>query len=145
MDMATVWGTPARIMFRTAVRRRSWNSLPGTLAFLQAVAHAFRKSPTGAAFAWKTCGEIAVTFSGVRYSRACRSEQPSRNLRLLAGSRPRFPEVAHWCALRMEYMRGDRRYLLGGQVFPSLPSALDEILERARERKHATEAVLRCR
>src|SRR5215831_6843311 len=38
--MATAWGTPATIMLREAVRRRSWNSLWSTLAFLRAVAHA---------------------------------------------------------------------------------------------------------
>ena len=31
-------------MFRTAVRRKSCRSFPGTPAFLHAVAHAFRKS-----------------------------------------------------------------------------------------------------
>src|SRR5437773_5881203 len=41
--MATERGTPARSKFRTAVRRRSWNSRPGTPAAAQAVAHVFRK------------------------------------------------------------------------------------------------------
>jgi len=58
-------------MFRTAVRRRSWNNLPGTFAASHALAQAFRKSPTDAPFSWKTSREIVATPAFDWYSRAC--------------------------------------------------------------------------
>src|ERR1017187_7552857 len=45
--MATCSDTPARTMLRTAVRRRSWNSIPSSPAAVQTVAQAFRRSPIG--------------------------------------------------------------------------------------------------
>src|SRR5713101_3142447 len=47
--MATRSGTPARTMFRAAVRRRSWNSLSGTPAAWQAIAQAFSEVSHGLA------------------------------------------------------------------------------------------------
>jgi hypothetical protein len=41
--IATRSGTPALTMFRTAVRRKSWRSIPGQPALRQAVTQAFRK------------------------------------------------------------------------------------------------------
>src|SRR5262249_1296052 len=52
--MATRSGTPARTMFRTAERRRSWKSRSGRPAALHADRHALRKSPSGPPSRWKT-------------------------------------------------------------------------------------------
>jgi hypothetical protein len=60
--MAIDCGTPARTMLRTADRRRSWKSTPGTPALRHAVAQERLKSVM--AFpspAWKTYSEIAVS------------------------------------------------------------------------------------
>jgi len=39
--------SPARIMSRTAVRRRSWKSFPGSVAFLHAARQGFPKLTSG--------------------------------------------------------------------------------------------------
>jgi hypothetical protein len=52
--IAIVSRTPARTMFRTLVRRRSWNRRPATPAESQVVAQAFRKSTIGWPWRWKT-------------------------------------------------------------------------------------------
>jgi len=43
MDMTTDCGTPPRIMFRIAERRRSWKIFPLAPALSHAFAHGFRK------------------------------------------------------------------------------------------------------
>jgi hypothetical protein len=45
--IATAVGTPFCLMRRTALRRKSWNSRPGSLAALVAFVHALRKSRIG--------------------------------------------------------------------------------------------------
>jgi hypothetical protein len=51
--IATPRGTPARVMFRTAVLRKSYTSFPGSPAALQAVFHVFRNAPMAEPFLWK--------------------------------------------------------------------------------------------
>ena len=59
--MATDSGAPARTMFRTAVRRRSWKSRPSTSAFVQAGFQDLRNSPIGFRLRWKTCSAIRTS------------------------------------------------------------------------------------
>jgi hypothetical protein len=46
ISIATTCGTPERIRFRTAERRKSWNRSPGTPIAVQAVFQVFRQSPS---------------------------------------------------------------------------------------------------
>src|SRR5215471_8398707 len=65
-------GTPPRIMFRAAVRRRSWKSFPETPAAVLAAANWRLKVGGGIRFPlrWKTYSETPTNPSCVLYSRA---------------------------------------------------------------------------
>ena len=71
-SIATFSPTPARIMFLTAVRRRSWKSRRIPVS-LQAVSQALRMSPMGKPLRWKMSEASTVTPSA-------RSNDPHRFL-----------------------------------------------------------------
>src|SRR5262245_30319806 len=70
--MAMRSGTPARIMLRTADRRRSWTRRPALPAAVHAARHGLRKSPRGRPWRWNTSGQSRVRWCA-RASSSARS------------------------------------------------------------------------